>query len=61
MLKKYFYGKHYIDKNDILEINKSLKNQLSQGPYLNQLMKKFQNILMLNFVLLFQVQQLHCI
>ena len=40
MLKKYFYGKHYIDKNDILEINKSLKNQLSQGPYLNQFEKK---------------------
>ena len=40
MLKKYFYGKHYIDRDDILEINKSLKNQLSQGPFLKQFEKK---------------------
>ena len=37
-MKKYFYGGHYIDDNDIRSITLSLNKTLSQGP----LIKKFE-------------------
>ncbi len=38
-MKKYFYGSHFIDQNDIKSVKLSLNNYLSQGPIL----KKFEN------------------
>ena len=38
-MKKYFYGSHFIDQNDIKSVKQSLNNYLSQGPIL----KKFEN------------------
>ena len=39
MMKKYFYGSHFIDQNDIKSVKQSLNNYLSQRPIL----KKFEN------------------
>ena len=40
MVSKYYYGKHFIDSNDIKEILKTLKSGIiSQGPQLDKLEK----------------------
>ena len=38
-MKKFFYGSHFIDKNDKIAVLNSLDHTLSQGPIL----KKFEN------------------
>ena len=39
-MKKYFYGSHFIDQNDIKSVKQSLNNYLSQGPILKKFEKK---------------------
>ena len=40
----YNYGRHFIDKNDIKEVVKSLKGKfLTTGPYVGLLEKKLKN------------------
>ena len=46
MTKKIFYGKQFIDKKDILSVNKSLTNNLLSG---GKIISKFENKLKIFF------------